>query len=48
MPGEPEARQRAARLAKGVDVDDTTWQEILAAAATAGVARDEVDAILTG
>jgi uncharacterized oxidoreductase len=46
MPGEPEARHRAARLAKGVDVDETSWQEIMAAAETAGVPSDEIAAIL--
>jgi uncharacterized oxidoreductase len=46
MPGDPEKRTRAARLANGVDVDDTSWQEILAAAVTAGVSKDEIDKIL--
>jgi uncharacterized oxidoreductase len=48
MPGEPEAIQRKARLEKGVDVDETSWQEILAAAETAGVEKSEIDAILNG
>jgi len=46
MPGEPEAIQRKQRLVKGVDVDETSWQEILEAAATAGVSPGEIDAIL--
>ncbi len=46
MPGEPEAMQRKQRLEKGVDVDETSWQEILAAAQTAGVSRIEVETIL--
>ncbi len=46
MPGEPEARHRAARLAGGVDVDEISWQEILAAAATAGVTTEAIDGIL--
>lgn len=46
MPGEPEIRQREARLANGVDVDDTSWKEILDAATVAGVSQDELDAIL--
>ncbi|MDH3659271.1 MAG: malate/lactate/ureidoglycolate dehydrogenase [Alphaproteobacteria bacterium] len=46
MPGEPEARQRKQRLEKGVDVDETSWQEILAAAETAGVTASDVKAIL--
>ena len=48
MPGEPEERQREARLANGVDVDETSWREILEAAATAGVTSEEIDAILKG
>ena len=46
MPGEPEAIQRKHRLEKGVDVDETSWQEILAAAETAGVGKDELGRIL--
>ncbi len=46
MPGEPEAIQRKHRLENGVDVDDTSWQEILAAAETAGMTSDEVASIL--
>jgi len=46
MPGEPEAIQRKLRLEKGVDVDETSWQEILAAAETAGVPSDKVTSIL--
>ncbi|MEZ5930917.1 MAG: malate/lactate/ureidoglycolate dehydrogenase [Alphaproteobacteria bacterium] len=48
MPGEPEAMQRKLRLEKGVDVDETSWQEILAAAATAGVTSAELATILEG
>ena len=32
MPGDPEAIQRRQRSEKGVDVDETSWQEILDAA----------------
>ena len=46
MPGEPEARQRKQRLEKGVDVDETSWQEILEAAETAGVGAKDIDMIL--
>ncbi|MGI9418995.1 MAG: malate/lactate/ureidoglycolate dehydrogenase, partial [Geminicoccaceae bacterium] len=46
MPGEPEAIQQKHRLEKGVDVDETSWQEILAAAETAGVGKDELGRIL--
>lgn len=46
MPGEPEAIQRKQRLEKGVDVDETSWQEILAAAETAGVSQERIETIL--
>jgi uncharacterized oxidoreductase len=46
LPGEPEAIQRKLRSEKGVDVDATSWQEILAAAETAGVSSGEIGAIL--
>ena len=45
MPGEPERRQRAERLAAGVDVDERTWAEILAAARDVGVSDGEIDAL---
>ncbi|MGI9488011.1 MAG: malate/lactate/ureidoglycolate dehydrogenase [Geminicoccaceae bacterium] len=45
MPGEPEAIQRKQRLEKGVDVDETSWQEIQDAARTAGMSQDEIDEI---
>ena len=48
MPGDPEAMQRRARQEKGVDVDETSWQEILDAAATAGVGADEIRSFLDG
>jgi uncharacterized oxidoreductase len=47
LPGEPERRRRADRLASGIEVDERSWQEILAAAATAGVEEAKLDAILT-
>ena len=46
MPGEPEVRQRETRLANGIDVDDTSWQDIMEAAAVAGVSQDELSNIL--
>ena len=46
MPGEPEAMQRKQRLEKGVDVDETSWQEILDAAAAAGVSADEIETLI--
>lgn len=43
LAGEPERAMRAKRTAEGVPVDETTWQEILAAAGTLGVSRAEVN-----
>lgn len=37
LAGEPEREMRAARVAHGVPVDDTTWQQILGAATALGV-----------
>jgi uncharacterized oxidoreductase len=35
--GDPERRTRAARLAEGIPVDETTWEQIRAAGAKVGV-----------
>ena len=40
--GDPERARRARRLADGVEVDDTTWREILAAAARVGLSPEDV------
>jgi uncharacterized oxidoreductase len=47
VPGEPERRACAERLAHGIEVDERTWAGILAAAATLGLGHEQVDA-LTG
>ncbi len=39
LPGEPERRARAERLANGVPIDPTTWEHILASAERVGLAR---------
>jgi uncharacterized oxidoreductase len=46
LPGEVERATRAARLASGIALDDKTWDDLVAAAASVGIARDRVDAIL--
>lgn len=46
VPGEPEERHRAERLAHGIEVDVRTWQEILAAATTAGMSAPQIDALV--
>ena len=37
MPGEPEARTRARKLREGIEIDDTTWGQIVATAESLGV-----------
>ncbi len=39
MPGEPEARTRARRLRDGIEIDDTTWGQIVAVGESLGVPR---------
>jgi hydroxycarboxylate dehydrogenase B len=46
MPGEPEERTRAERLARGLPLDDTTWAQLLDTAATVGLGRAEIDGLL--
>jgi hydroxycarboxylate dehydrogenase B len=46
VPGEPERRRRAARLAHGIEVDERTWAEILGAARSLGVADEQIDALI--
>ena len=43
LPGEPERRARAERLAHGVPVDPTTWDHILASAERVGLARGDLE-----
>jgi uncharacterized oxidoreductase len=45
-PGEVERRTRAARLAGGVPLDDTTWTDLLAAAKSVGIDTQHVDELL--
>ena len=42
IPGDPERKAMAERLANGVPVDDTTWEEMVQAAVQVGM--DEADA----
>ena len=42
-PGEPEKRYTAKRLEQGIEVDDTTWHDIRAAAETLGITGAEFD-----
>ena len=40
MPGEPEARCRSRKLRDGVEIDATTWSQIVSTGASLGVAID--------
>lgn len=42
VPGDPERLKRAEREAKGVPIDDTTWEEILATGDLVGFGRDKI------
>jgi uncharacterized oxidoreductase len=46
VPGEPERRQRAQRLERGIDVDERTWTEILDAARLLGVPHPPIEALI--
>lgn len=45
VPGEPERRRRAERLANGVEIDERTWAEITDAAHALGLSEDRVAAV---
>ncbi|MBI3825918.1 MAG: malate/lactate/ureidoglycolate dehydrogenase [Candidatus Rokubacteria bacterium] len=46
VPGEPERMARATREREGIDVDATTWDEVLQAAETVGLARAKAEALV--
>ena len=46
VPGEPERKSRAERLENGVPIDDTTFEELLAAGEAVGLGRDEAMCII--
>jgi uncharacterized oxidoreductase len=46
VPGEPERRRRAERLANGIEVDERTWAELLAAAGTLGLSDARLQALV--
>lgn len=43
VPGEPERRYAAKRMAEGIEVDETTWRDIRAAAESLGITAAEFD-----
>ena len=47
-PGDVERRNRAARLANGVQIDEKTWSDLLAAASSVGVDEHKITAIAFG
>lgn len=44
--GDPERQKTAQRLANGIQVDEVSWQEILATAAEVGLSPQEIEAIV--
>jgi hydroxycarboxylate dehydrogenase B len=44
LPGEPERRHKAERLESGIPLDPTTWEQVLAGAASVGVDRARLEA----
>jgi hydroxycarboxylate dehydrogenase B len=46
VPGEPERRRRAARLAHGIEIDPRSWADIRRAANAAGVSDPEIDRLV--
>jgi uncharacterized oxidoreductase len=45
VPGEPERLAQAERSRAGIEVDPTTWAEILAAAEAVGMSRADAAAL---
>jgi uncharacterized oxidoreductase len=46
VPGDPERIARAERSQSGIDVDATTWQEILEAGEKVGLTRAQAEALV--
>jgi uncharacterized oxidoreductase len=46
VPGEPEQRRRAERLAHGIEVDERTWVEIREAAGALGLSDRQIDLLI--
>jgi uncharacterized oxidoreductase len=46
LPGEPEQRRRRQRQALGIEVDERSWADILAAARAAGVTDQQIAALI--
>jgi uncharacterized oxidoreductase len=48
VPGEPERRHAAERAERGIEVDDTTWRDIRAAAESLGISAADFDQAAAG
>jgi uncharacterized oxidoreductase len=48
LPGEPERRMRAERLAQGIPLDEVTWGDLSACATRLGLEEAEIRAGLLG
>jgi uncharacterized oxidoreductase len=48
VPGEPERRHAAERTESGIEVDDTTWRDIRAAAESLGISAEAFDQAAAG
>ena len=48
LPGEPERRVRAERLASGIPIDPTTWEHILGSGEQVGLERTRLEAMARG
>lgn len=46
MPGELEERTRATRAAHGIELDDTTWGQLLSTARSVGIGPEELEAVV--
>jgi len=48
MPGEPEVRTRANRLENGIELDDTTWDQLVQTCRSLGIFQSSIDSIVRG
>jgi uncharacterized oxidoreductase len=46
LPGEVERTTRAQRSAKGIAIDDQTWKDLMAAAASVGMSAESATAMI--
>jgi len=47
LPGEPERRSRAARLADGIPIEPATWDQLMDAGTTVGLSRADLEALVS-